>query len=87
MAAPGTGVVGFMPAAVAAPSIRPAGAGRAQHPHDPISPGAAATELPNSMTEPDVAENIHKPREAFAIFTGSSGGRSPWPSASPRRRT
>ncbi|MGZ5224094.1 MAG: SDR family oxidoreductase [Burkholderiales bacterium] len=32
-----------------------------------ISPGAVATELPNSITEPDVAENIHKFYEAFAI--------------------
>jgi len=32
-----------------------------------ISPGAVATELPNSVTEPDVAENIHKFYEAFAI--------------------
>jgi hypothetical protein len=32
-----------------------------------ISPGAVATELPNSITEPDVAEGIHKFYEAFAI--------------------
>jgi NADP-dependent 3-hydroxy acid dehydrogenase YdfG len=32
-----------------------------------ISPGAVATELPNSITEPDVAENIHNFYEAFAI--------------------
>jgi NADP-dependent 3-hydroxy acid dehydrogenase YdfG len=32
-----------------------------------ISPGAIATELPNSVTEPDVAENIHKFYEEFAI--------------------
>ena len=32
-----------------------------------ISPGAVATELPNSITEPDVAESIHKFYEAFAI--------------------
>jgi len=32
-----------------------------------ISPGAVATELPNSVTEPDVAKNIHKFYEAFAI--------------------
>ena len=32
-----------------------------------ISPGAVATELPDSITEPDVAENIHKFYEAFAI--------------------
>jgi NADP-dependent 3-hydroxy acid dehydrogenase YdfG len=32
-----------------------------------ISPGAVATELPNSITEPDVAENIHKFYEEFAI--------------------
>jgi len=38
-----------------------------------ISPGAVATELPNSVTEPDIAEDIHKfygevaiPAEAFA---------------------
>ncbi len=32
-----------------------------------ISPGAVATELPNSITEPDIAENIRKFYEAFAI--------------------
>ncbi len=32
-----------------------------------ISPGAVATELPNSITEPDVAANIHQFYEAFAI--------------------
>ena len=32
-----------------------------------ISPGAVATELPNSITEPDVAENIQKFYEEFAI--------------------
>ncbi len=32
-----------------------------------ISPGALATELPDTITEPDVAENIHKFYEAFAI--------------------
>ena len=32
-----------------------------------ISPGAVATELPDSVTEPDVAENIHKFYETFAI--------------------
>ena len=32
-----------------------------------ISPGAVATELPDSITEPDIAENIHKFYEAFAI--------------------
>ena len=32
-----------------------------------ISPGAVATELPKSITEPDVAEGIHKFYEAFAI--------------------
>ncbi len=32
-----------------------------------ISPGAVATELPNSITERDVSENIHKFYEAFAI--------------------
>jgi NADP-dependent 3-hydroxy acid dehydrogenase YdfG len=32
-----------------------------------ISPGAVATELPNSITEPDIAENIHKFYEAYAI--------------------
>ncbi len=38
-----------------------------------ISPGAVATELPNSVTEPDIAESIHKfykeiaiPAESFA---------------------
>jgi len=37
-----------------------------------ISPGAVATELPNSVTEPDVAESVHKiyeaaiPAESFA---------------------
>jgi NADP-dependent 3-hydroxy acid dehydrogenase YdfG len=32
-----------------------------------ISPGAVATELPNSITEPDVAENIHSFYEEYAI--------------------
>jgi NADP-dependent 3-hydroxy acid dehydrogenase YdfG len=32
-----------------------------------ISPGAVATELPDSITEPDVSENIHKFYEAYAI--------------------
>jgi NADP-dependent 3-hydroxy acid dehydrogenase YdfG len=32
-----------------------------------ISPGAVATELPNTITEPDVAEGFHKFYEAFAI--------------------
>jgi NADP-dependent 3-hydroxy acid dehydrogenase YdfG len=32
-----------------------------------ISPVAVATELPNSITEPDVAENIRKFYEAYAI--------------------
>lgn len=32
-----------------------------------ISPGAVATELPNTITEPDVAENFHKFYETFAI--------------------
>ena len=32
-----------------------------------ISPGAVATELPNSISEPDVAEGFHKFYEEFAI--------------------
>lgn len=32
-----------------------------------ISPGAVATELPNTITEPDVAENIHKFYDEIAI--------------------
>ncbi len=32
-----------------------------------ISPGAVATELPNSISEPDVAESFHKFYEEFAI--------------------
>ena len=32
-----------------------------------ISPGAVATELPTSITEPDVAESFHKFYEEFAI--------------------
>lgn len=32
-----------------------------------ISPGAVATELPDSITEPDISENIHKFYEALAI--------------------
>ena len=32
-----------------------------------LSAGAVATELPNSVSEPDVAERIHKFYEAFAI--------------------
>src|SRR5215475_110432 len=36
-----------------------------------ISPGAVATELPDSVTEPDVAESFHKFYETFAIPTDS----------------
>lgn len=32
-----------------------------------ISPGAVATELPNSITEPDIAENIEKLYKEFAL--------------------
>jgi NADP-dependent 3-hydroxy acid dehydrogenase YdfG len=32
-----------------------------------ISPGAVATELPNSVTEPDIAENVRKSYEELAI--------------------
>ena len=32
-----------------------------------ISPGAVATELPDSITEPDVSEGIHRFYETFAI--------------------
>ena len=32
-----------------------------------ISPGAIATELPDSITEPDISENLHKFYEAYAI--------------------
>ncbi|MGZ5802481.1 MAG: SDR family oxidoreductase [Burkholderiaceae bacterium] len=32
-----------------------------------VSPGAVATELPDSITEPDVSESIHKFYETFAI--------------------
>jgi len=32
-----------------------------------ISPGAVATELPNSVTDPDAAERIHKFYEQVAI--------------------
>ena len=32
-----------------------------------ISPGAVATEVPNSVTEPDIAERIHKFYGAVAI--------------------
>jgi NADP-dependent 3-hydroxy acid dehydrogenase YdfG len=32
-----------------------------------ISPGAVATELPNSISEPDVAEGMHKYYESHAI--------------------
>src|SRR5512132_3953019 len=32
-----------------------------------ISPGAIATELPNGVTEPDIAENVRKFYETFAI--------------------
>ena len=32
-----------------------------------VSPGAVATELPNSVTEPDIAEGIHKYYDEFAI--------------------
>ena len=36
-----------------------------------ISPGAVATELPNSVTEPDIAERIHKSYKEIAIPAGS----------------
>ena len=36
-----------------------------------ISPGAVATELPNGITEPDVAEDIRKFYDAFAIPANS----------------
>ncbi len=36
-----------------------------------ISPGAVASELADSITEPDISENIHKFYEAFAIPAGS----------------
>jgi NADP-dependent 3-hydroxy acid dehydrogenase YdfG len=36
-----------------------------------ISPGAVATELPDSITEPDVAKNIHDFYERFALPAGS----------------
>ena len=36
-----------------------------------ISPGAVATELPNSISEPDVAESFQKFYEAFAIPSDS----------------
>jgi len=32
-----------------------------------ISPGAVATELPNSITEPDISESMHKFYEEFAL--------------------
>lgn len=32
-----------------------------------ISPGAVATELPDSVTEPDVAEYLHNFYESYAI--------------------
>jgi NADP-dependent 3-hydroxy acid dehydrogenase YdfG len=32
-----------------------------------ISPGAVATELPNSVTEPDIAKNIEKFYQEFAL--------------------
>jgi NADP-dependent 3-hydroxy acid dehydrogenase YdfG len=48
-----------------------------------ISPGAVATELPNSVTEPDVAESFQKNsmRRSRSLPTHSPG-RSPTPSAS-----
>jgi NADP-dependent 3-hydroxy acid dehydrogenase YdfG len=42
------------------------------HPHDGDLTGAVATELPNSVTEPDIAENVRKlyemaiPADSFA---------------------
>ena len=36
-----------------------------------ISPGAVATELPDSISEPDVSQSIHKFYEAFAIPANS----------------
>jgi NADP-dependent 3-hydroxy acid dehydrogenase YdfG len=36
-----------------------------------ISPGAVATELPDSVTEPDVSQSFHKFYEDFAISADS----------------
>ena len=44
-----------------------------------ISPGAVATELPNSITEPDVSDSIHKFYEAYAIPADSLRARSRLP--------
>jgi NADP-dependent 3-hydroxy acid dehydrogenase YdfG len=52
-----------------------------------ISPGAVATELPKSVTEPDAAERIHKFYEEVAIPASSFEKRSPSPSASRRTWT
>jgi NADP-dependent 3-hydroxy acid dehydrogenase YdfG len=38
-----------------------------QHPTTVISPGAVATELPDAITEPEVAANMRKFYDAFAI--------------------
>ena len=44
-----------------------------------ISPGAVATELPNSVTEPDVAESIHKFYEETRFLPNRLRGQSPSP--------
>jgi NADP-dependent 3-hydroxy acid dehydrogenase YdfG len=50
-----------------------------------ISPGAVATELPNSVTDPDTAQRINKFYKEVAI--PHSRGRSPLPWVSPRMWT
>ncbi len=49
-----------------------------------ISPGAVATEVPNSVAAPDMAGSIHEFCNEIAIPAESSRGRSPSPSASRR---
>jgi NAD(P)-dependent dehydrogenase (short-subunit alcohol dehydrogenase family) len=51
-----------------------------------ISPGAVATELPNSIIEPDIAERIHKFYKEIAIPPSRSRGQLHSPSAKPRQR-
>jgi hypothetical protein len=49
-----------------------------QHPHDGDLSGAVATELTNSVTKPDIAENVRKLYE-MAILPIHSRGQSPSP--------
>jgi NADP-dependent 3-hydroxy acid dehydrogenase YdfG len=52
-----------------------------------ISPGAVATELPSSVTDPGAAERIRSSMRRSRFLPNPSRGQSPSPSASPRTWT